>query len=59
MLGSSGLQPLRAASLLPLQPNHAVRVGGTLLGHGQWKGDKEESSFGGTRRMNVATQTSG
>jgi len=35
------------------------RAGGTLLGLGQWEGDKEERSFGGARRMNAASQTAG
>jgi hypothetical protein len=59
MLGSRGLQPLRAAHLPPLQPNDTSRAGGTLLGHGQWKVEKEGSSFGGARRLNVAAQTAG
>src|SRR5450631_205832 len=35
------------------------RAGGTLLGLGQWEGDKEGSCFGGARRMNAAAQTAG
>jgi hypothetical protein len=35
------------------------RAGGTLLGLGQWEGDKEGISFGGARRMNTAAQTAG
>jgi len=54
MLGSRRLQPLRAAHLPPLQLNNTSRAGGTLLGLGQWKGEKEGRSFGGARRMNAA-----
>jgi hypothetical protein len=35
------------------------RAGGTLLGLGQSKGEKEGISFGGARRMNAAAQTAG
>jgi hypothetical protein len=35
------------------------RAGGTLLGLGQWKGEKEGRSFGGARRMNAAAETAG
>ena len=59
ILGSRGLQPLRAAHLPPLQLNNMSRAGGTLLGLGQWEGDKEGISFGGARRMNAAAQTAG
>jgi hypothetical protein len=34
-------------------------AGGTLLGFSQWEGEKESRPFGGTRRMNAATQTAG
>src|SRR5882724_4554573 len=59
ILGSGRLQPLRAAHLPPLQPNNTSRAGGTSLGLGQWKGEKEGISFGGARRMNAAAQTAG
>jgi hypothetical protein len=35
------------------------RTGGTLLGLGQWEGEKEGRSFGGAERMNRAAQTAG
>jgi hypothetical protein len=35
------------------------RARGTLLGPGQWKGEKEGISFGGARQMNSAAQTAG
>jgi len=59
ILGSVRLQPLRASHLPPLQPNNMSRAGGTLLGLGQWEGDKKGRSFGGARRMNAAAQTAG
>src|SRR6266481_3696291 len=59
ILGSRHLQPLRTAHLPPLQLNNMSRAGGTLLGLGQWKGEKEGRSFGGARRMNAAAQTAG
>jgi hypothetical protein len=34
-------------------------AGGTLLGLGQWKGEKESRSFGGATRMNAAAQATG
>jgi hypothetical protein len=54
ILGSRGLQPLKAAHLPPLQLNNMSRAGGTLLGLSQWEGDKGGSSFGGARRKNAA-----
>jgi len=59
ILGSVRLQPLRASHLPPLQPNNMSRAGGTLLGLGQWEGNKEGISFGGAGRMNAAAQTAG
>jgi hypothetical protein len=59
ILGSRRLQPLRAAHLPPLQLDNMSRADGTLLGLGQWEGDKEGIFFGGARRMNAAAQTAG
>jgi hypothetical protein len=59
ILGSRRLQLLRAAHLPPLQLNNMSRTGATLLGIGQWKGEKGGRSFGGASRMNAAAQTAG
>jgi len=59
ILGSRHLQPLRTTYAPSLWPNDVSRAGGTLLGVGQWKGEKEGRFFSGARYMNVATQAAG
>jgi hypothetical protein len=58
IFGSWDLQPVRTTHLPSLQDNMSC-AGGTLLGFSQWEGEKEGRPFGGTRRMNAATQTAG
>jgi hypothetical protein len=52
----AGLAKPRSASSRSLQDNMSC-AGGTLLGFGQWEGEKEGRPFGGARCMNAPTQT--
>jgi hypothetical protein len=48
-----------APHIPPLQLNIMSRASCSLLGLGQWKGEKERRSFGSAGRINAAAQTAG